>query len=466
MKGGAEGPRLDGGRAQARVMLRGLRISGKVMLVSMATTAIAMTVIVAAFIYYDVRALQTNREHRINAQLDILSKNISAAMIFEDAVSAGELVGSLAADPSILVALVHTADNTVFAQYYSAEADMGYPLSRHTPPVAGYAGVALFSRDILVDGTRIGSITSWVSDRELSEGIMRMLWYAGATFVLASIIAFFVSLIIQNAISGPIKYLHELSRRVTDTGNYKIRADLVSGDEVGELAQAFNSMLDYIDQRDTMLEKQVRQRTVELEKLAEEFRYRAFHDVLTGLPNRSLLNENFAKAVAHAKRAKNRFSLLLLDIDNFKNINDTLGHDIGDELLKLIALRIAGVVRAEDLVCRLGGDEFVVLAGDITSTAAIETIARHIIETLQQDIDIDGRSLKVTASIGASLYPDHGRDLATLKRNADIAMYKSKEAGRNRYKLFESNMEELAVQKMIVQNDLRGAIDGGQLYLT
>ncbi|TQV79489.1 diguanylate cyclase [Exilibacterium tricleocarpae] len=437
---------MDAGPVQGRPVLSGLRISGKVMLVSMATTAIAMTVIVGAFIYYDLQSLESNREHRINAQLDILSKNISAAMIFEDAVSAGELLGSLAADPSILAALVFTGDDVVFAEYHSRESDIGYPVvgGRSSGP-GRYPGVALFSRDIVVDGTKIGTVTSWVSNREVTEGITRTLWYAGASFVLASLVAFFVSLVIQNTISGPIKHLNELSRRVTDTGDYKIRASLSSDDEVGELAQAFNSMLDYIDQRDTMLEKQVRQRTAELEKLAEEFRYRAFHDALTGLPNRSLLNEHFATAVAHAKRNQTRCSLLLLDLDNFKNINDTLGHDIGDELLKSVAARIFNVVRAGDLVCRLGGDEFVVLVGDVTAIAAIEVIAGHIIEALQQDVDIDDRSLKVTVSIGASLYPDHGTDLVTLKRNADIAMYKAKEAGRNQYKLFESSMAELRI---------------------
>src|SRR5690606_28977024 len=115
------------------------------------------------------------------------------------------------------------------------------------------------------------------------------------------------------------------------TGNYSLRADVRSRDELGQLGEAFNQMLTQIEQRDLMMERQVSQRTRELQKLAEEFRYRALHDPLTGLPNRALLNEEFNRAAAHARRAGKQFAVWLLDLANFKVINDSCGHDVGDE---------------------------------------------------------------------------------------------------------------------------------------
>src|SRR5690606_28899666 len=168
-----------------------------------------------------------------------------------------------------------------------------------------------------------------------------------------------------------------------ETGNYSLRAEIRGRDELGQLGEAFNQMLSQIEQRDLMMERQVRQRTQELQKLADEFRYRALHDALTGLPNRALLNEELNRAAAHAKRAGKQFAILLLDLDNFKFVNDTYGHDVGDELLKLAASKIRGALRAEDIVRRLGGAEIHALLDSAQTVHQIETVAHGLLHALQ-----------------------------------------------------------------------------------
>ncbi len=273
----------------------------------------------------------------------------------------------------------------------------------------------------------------------------------------------------QKIITAPIIALNRLAREVAKSRDYSLRSRVDKEDEIGELSQEFNRMLAQIENRDVMLEKQVQQRTAELEKLAEEFRHRAFHDPLTGLPNRAYLSEYFLTATAHARRNQEQMLLMLLDLDNFKTINDSLGHNYGDELLKVVADRLKSALRSEDAVVRLGGDEFVVLVENITrqvdAHVVAQRVAQQILQEVQGEVDIHGRSIRVTTSIGGSFFPEHGTDLVALKRSADIAMYHSKSQGRNRFSIFTPRMEHSAVQRLIVQNDLDQGLQEDQFRL-
>jgi diguanylate cyclase (GGDEF)-like protein/PAS domain S-box-containing protein len=164
----------------------------------------------------------------------------------------------------------------------------------------------------------------------------------------------------------------------------------------------------------------------------------AHHDPLTNLPNRRLLADRMRQALAQARRFKRSMAVVFIDLDEFKGINDTLGHDVGDALLKVIAERLIGCVRAGDTVSRMGGDEFVIILSEITRVDDVKLVARKVMESVALPIQVKGHTLRVTASIGISLYPDDAGDGETLMKHADVAMYRAKSMGRNAYALYES----------------------------
>ncbi len=184
----------------------------------------------------------------------------------------------------------------------------------------------------------------------------------------------------------------------------------------------------------------------------------ATHDELTGLPNRSLLIDRLKHAVSHAKRQQQKIALLFIDLDNFKNINDTLGHDIGDILLKQATKRLQGCVRDSDTLARLGGDEFVVILSNV-ELAVVNKIASHIVDFLSASFQINDHNLFVSASIGISIFPDDGEDSNSLLKNADTAMYRAKDQGRNQYQFFDDEMKVVASQRMTLETGLRLALE-------
>jgi two-component system cell cycle response regulator len=163
----------------------------------------------------------------------------------------------------------------------------------------------------------------------------------------------------------------------------------------------------------------------------------ALNDPLTGLANRRLLAERMSMALAHARRNKSNMALVYLDLDGFKQINDTLGHAAGDDLLKMVAGRLVATVREEDTVARLGGDEFVIALWDVRGPDFAATVALKVIEAVSQPYVIEGHTVSITTSAGIGIYPVHGEDADTLMKSADLALYEAKRSGRNAYRISE-----------------------------
>lgn len=197
----------------------------------------------------------------------------------------------------------------------------------------------------------------------------------------------------------------------------------------------------------------------------EKMRFMACHDPLTGLANRSLLHEHLHLAIARAKRGHDRVGVLFLDLDQFKSINDTLGHDVGDKLLTEVGNRLAFCLRATDTLARLGGDEFVVLLGTITHGEDCAYIAEKLMASLETPIDIAGASLTVNTSIGIAVYPEDGETNEALMKNADIALYAAKSAGKNRFEFFHASMSVNAAARRELEIALRDALLHEQLSL-
>jgi diguanylate cyclase (GGDEF)-like protein/PAS domain S-box-containing protein len=198
-------------------------------------------------------------------------------------------------------------------------------------------------------------------------------------------------------------------------------------------------------------------------KIAQErIQQLAHYDVLTGLPNRVLFSDRLEQAIISAQRNHTNIALLFLDIDRFKQINDTLGHGVGDRLLQNVGQRLLGCVREQDTVSRQGGDEFIVVLSDAGSAGA-ELVAQKILQSILQPYVIEQHDLRITASIGIAIFPDHAQDSESLIKYADVAMYQAKESGRNCYLSFHPAMNESSYERLKLENALRGALERDEL---
>jgi len=203
----------------------------------------------------------------------------------------------------------------------------------------------------------------------------------------------------------------------------------------------------------------------ETRAMADKMAHLAEHDYLTGLPNRLLLNDRLAQAVAYAERHHTQVAVLFLDLDNFKHINDSLGHSVGDKLLESVSKRLVAQVRHSDTVSRLGGDEFVIMVLENSHEEHSTIAAEKILRALAEPHVIAGNELHITTSIGISLYPADGQNAETLIKNADTAMYHAKKKGRNNFQFFNSEMNVWAVQRQVIEAELRKAIERNEFVL-
>ena len=199
--------------------------------------------------------------------------------------------------------------------------------------------------------------------------------------------------------------------------------------------------------------------------MARQMAHSAEHDFLTGLPNRMLLNDRVGQAIALAARHVKKVAVLFLDLDGFKHINDSLGHQVGDKLLQSIAKRLVDCIRGSDSVSRQGGDEFVVLLLELEHAEDAAVTARRMLQAVAQPHSIGQHDLHVTASIGVSVYPDDGLDADTLIKNADTAMYQAKENGRRSFQFFKPAMNVRAVERQFIEEGLRGALERQEFAL-
>jgi diguanylate cyclase (GGDEF)-like protein len=203
----------------------------------------------------------------------------------------------------------------------------------------------------------------------------------------------------------------------------------------------------------------------QLEQANAQLQHVAMHDALTGLPNRLLLADRLTQAVAQAEQKGSRFALMMVDLDRFKAVNDSLGHHAGDSLLRQVAQRLQAVLRRTDTLARLGGDEFVLIINDITGPQDVESVICKMLDDIGQPITLASLEVHTSPSIGISLYPDDGRDAETLLKHADAAMYHAKKMGRNTFQFFAPAMNAFTRERLELENDLRRALHEGEFEL-
>ncbi|MBN1664345.1 MAG: EAL domain-containing protein, partial [Deltaproteobacteria bacterium] len=197
----------------------------------------------------------------------------------------------------------------------------------------------------------------------------------------------------------------------------------------------------------------------------ERIQYLATHDGLTGLPNRVLFNQLINHTIQSERRYKRGFAVFFMDLDRFKIINDTLGHDAGDQLLQEIAIRLKQTLRAVDTVARLGGDEFVILIEEINDLSYVATVAEKILSAVIKPMMLLGEECRVTASIGVSIFPNDGRDEQSLMKKAEIAMYCAKEEGKNNFQIYSKDIKSQSIERLSIETNLRFALEKNDLFL-
>jgi diguanylate cyclase (GGDEF)-like protein len=303
------------------------------------------------------------------------------------------------------------------------------------------------TRGVLMDASyayipEVGwGVVAQVPDEMIYEPLQsfrKHLWkLAAAVFLLLS----GVTALYARQIIRPIRKLYIAVDQVAK-GNYETDIRNVSSSkEIEELTNRFNEMLYTI--RDAR----------------EQIQYQAYHDPLTGLPNRILAADRLGQMLAHAQRTRTKVAVLFLNLDRFKGINDSLGHSIGDRLLREVAERIAGCVTENDTVSRIGGDEFLLMIPDVTQVQDVMSVVQEILQVLNVPFHLDQHELFLTASIGISFYPDDGEEIGQLITNADIAMHRAKKQGRNTSQLHTPAMNQQAAERLLLENHLHKAIE-------
>ena len=257
---------------------------------------------------------------------------------------------------------------------------------------------------------------------------------------------------------APIATLNDAVREFGQ-GNFIVPIGLQRHDEIGTLAESFRRMAKNLQRSD------------------EQIRYLAYHDSLTGLPNRHMFREYLADALTDSLHTKQRLALLYLDVDNFKQVNDTLGHHVGDKLLKEIAKRLTQCLRNEtsrpdaptdaaaDMVARLGGDEFIVLLPYLYEAQDADTVAQRILAAMAAPFTMDARDFHVSSSIGIAYSPENGSDADQLIKHADIAMYHAKNSGKNNRQFFTEALRHATSSRYVLENDLRRALEQNEFVL-
>ena len=385
----------------------------------------------------------------------------------------------------IYVALQNPNGKILSARYRpGTDADATYS-ALPSPALTDKEMDALFESDIYVrekvpirfDDQILGNVVLGMDVQHVyktAEG--HLLWQIAISAGIAFGIGVALFMTFRRRILSRIRVLAHSADRMADF-DLDQHVSVAGDDELSGLAKSFNHMAEElrrtISARDASskalaklnetLEERVSARSEALRSLNAKLSYQAMHDSLTGLPNRALIIDRLEQAIVHAHRVKTEVVVFLLDLDRFKIVNDTLGHPVGDQLLKEIAERLPGALREEDTVGRLGGDEFaVVLPG--TDLEGANVVAEKLVAEVQRPIEIEGHSLAVDTSLGVAVYPTHGEDEATLMRCADIAMYEAKKGDGN-ISVYDPQSDHFSIHRMALMTDLRKAIENDRLFL-
>ncbi len=443
---------------------RYLTLRRRQMLIIVGVCVSILVLAAAAFVVNDYISVRQSVRENLESKSAFIVANSIAAIQYKDERAAQEILGVMKNDKTVLLAALYTKEKKLFSIYVKSGQRSILP---DRFPVYGIvfenSSAALLQPIHYQD-----EIQGWlyvVQDMSvIEEKIQRYIGIVLVIFIIGLLLSWVMSSISQKFITEPILQLVNFMGRIAETKNYSERIFVARDDEIGTLMNGFNNMLSTIQEG----EKELKLHGERLESLVElrtkQLHHRANYDALTQLPNRYLLMEKINQAMESARRTDRFMALLLIDLDRFKVINDSLGHHVGDELLRSIATRLSDLSRIDDCVGRLGGDEFVILLGNITQPEDASLVARKIMSELSIPFELEQHRLHMSASIGISVFPSDADDAVGLLKRADISMYRSKAEGRGGYNFYDSD-EDHTDQRLLLENKLRNAIKNNELYM-
>ena len=397
----------------------------------------------------------------LQSQAKGIGETSAHALIANDRQKATLALARLRSIPEITQAAIFDASGAVAGEFQAA----GSPVTLTTPPPIARTSYG-FNRvevtwPIAVAEGRSGVVRIEASLDTLNR---RLAWYA-IVVALAGVAGGGIAvLLIDRVLLTALRPLRELVHFIeiaSTKKDWRLPAPVHEEGEVGALTRGFNRMLKRIQEREQNLKRELTERRRAEERLAKL----AHFDTLTLLPNRNRFNDHLIGLLGSARDTNRVVALLFIDLDNFKIVNDTLGHQVGDLLLKAAAERLQTSIRASDTVCRLGGDEFTIILEDIGTADHAGRVAEKVVAALARPFRILDRDVHVSCSVGISMFPEDGHNAASLMKCGDMAMYHAKKCGRNNFQFFSDEMDASARKRLNVETGLRRALERSEFLI-
>lgn len=420
-------------------------------------TSVAMLALLLFVLLYQFAVRRDMLADAMAAHAKVVGSNGAASIMFGNEAEAGEVLASLAAVPDITRAELMDDGGSPMARYERPGTQRACWLVawRHEWCFLGV------QQPIVLRGQIIGSVTIEASLDSVYRGLLLQAGFGAAAAALVLAVAFIWTRRIAKGIVKPLHRLVRLTNKVRAEQDFSLRAEVGAQDEVGALALSFNAMMEKLEWHDARLNAELVQRR----KVENQLNRMAYYDNVTDLHNRHYFKEKLEVAVSEVVRCGGGCAVLFIDLDDFKVVNDTLGHEAGDALLRQVADGLRATLRSNDIICRIGGDEFAVILEHSVKAEQAARVAGHLVAALSSPFHIEGRQVRIGASVGVALCPDHATDTVTLLRNADTAMYHAKGSGKNSFRVFAPEMENGSLKRFTLEQGLRQAIETGQLEL-
>ena len=408
------------------------------------------------------------------------------AILSYDFVTLDDYIRDVTREPDLVYAVIVSPDHTSMTSYLDEQdryiADAIKTLgTNHVMAVIAQVNrkrdIIPLNFPIMFDSDKLGSVTIGLTRRHIDQLATRELLtqLLGNSFIIL-FLGFCIYIVFRHNALRPIYQLIKGSERIAH-GALEQEVPVYSSDELGTLTESFNNMIEKLkatgaekDQAmlalrelNTTLESRVVERTHELAALNVQLEHLALHDALTGLPNRSLLQDRLEHGISIAKRENKPLAVMMLDLDRFKEVNDTLGHHAGDQLLQEVGRRLRDLLRNSDTVGRLGGDEFLIILPGVGIENSI-LVAEKVKSALEAPFVLEHTSFSIAASIGIAVYPAHGDDSTTLLKRADVAMYVAKQDRRGHF-VYEPSQDTHTPNGLALMGELRNAIENNELEL-
>jgi diguanylate cyclase len=436
--------------------LKNLSIQTKLLLAQGVVTLSALLVLFTLLLGYGYTSFRKDLHKDLVTQATIVEHSSTAALLFEDKNAAQEILSTLKFMGSINRAFLFNDKNLLLAAY---EKD-GKVKQGAKEGLVGLKQLhssiktQFLVKEIVFDGRVIGTLFIEASLDKSNTRLILLILAVVIAALIGLIISLFISLRINKFLTQPILTLTHLVGRVSTSNDYSVRSQILTKDEIGSLSEGINAMLTSIELRDERLETELVK-----QKLAEKaLDHLAYYDTITQLPNRHYFNQQLNKRITDSVKINKCCCLLFIDLDDFKVINDTYGHRVGDQLLADVGVRIQQSIRADDEVFRIGGDEFAILLSDNSQFSHSQELASHIISNCANKFIVNNNDLYIGVSIGISGATQVGQQATDLLRSADSAMYRAKNEGKNNFKVFSKEIDDESHFRNYLETALRSAL--------